>query len=262
MTYKQSPLEPEINELLRLLNIQSGRELKPDHPLTVTFKAIDQYHAEKNYVIRDLLIWKILFLIKHLKEIEEYDTRLLEDFRKKLQKVGHNEYFGERLEINIASNLIRKKIKFRKRESPDFEISFNSESVFIECTNSHLIHTPEKERTIIKKLKTSIKNKAKQSYCKPNTALFLDMTNLIFVGGTKTFKKKETKEFIQKILPKTNFGNVTLFAYIMDRETKKYKSTYNRIDNRIIYPNLLKFLNHYYPFGNERVEKTAIPKQG
>jgi len=254
-------LEKVIKELKRLLNIQSGLELNRKHPLTITFEEIDRNHREQKFQLRDTLIGKIRLLIKHLLVIENYDSSLLEKFKVKLLKVTDKEYFGERLEINIAFSLIQKRRNFRKLDPPDFEIIENP-SFFIECTSTHLTRPMKKIRDLQKKLQTAIRKKSKKDYSNENTALFIDITNLLFHDEGKNFSKDEISKIVKKVLSKNKFGNVTTFAYMTNLEDGSYNSTYIRIDNTKINQNLLKFLDQSFPKAFGRFERIVIPRQG
>ena len=257
-------IQERINELKRLLDIRSGLDLDPNHPLTQTFHQIDSYHQQKEFDLRDTLYGKISLLVKHLQEIEKYDTGLLESFRKKLRKVQDREYFGERLEINIASSLIRNNIKFNKSESPDFK-KINGFDVNIECSSAHLTQDIRNEKKLQEKLRRVVLKKSKKDYARPNTALFLDITNIYHHDLKKDFKftfKENIRSFVKKVLNKSQFGSIILFTYLADPENKTYNSNYNRIDNEIINDNLKNFLESHFPLDNVHFEHHIFPVQG
>lgn len=257
-------IEEVIKELKRLLNIESGSEVGTNHPLTQNFVAIDNYHKQGKLDLRNMLIGKIRLLVKHLKDIEKHDPSLLEHFRKKMLKVRDREYYGERLEINIASSLIRKNVKFTKSESPDFK-KIDNLDIHIECSSAHLTQEIKDEKRLQGKLRKAILKKSKKGYARPNVALFLDITNIYYhdikTGSEFTFKENLHK-FVRKVLTKSKFGSVILFSYLLDPDKKQYFSNHVRIDNTKINDNLLNFLNSYFPLGNVHFEKHFFPAQG
>ncbi len=262
MSDEEITLENEKRELMRLLNISSDIDIKKDHPLTTQIQSLYQFQHNGDFRSRNLQLWSIQFLIQQLRDIERYDTKLLEDFGKKLKTVGYGEYFGVRMEINIATALFKNNIKFKKRESPDFEISFNSDIVFIECTSSHITFTNHTERVIQNKIHSSIRKKTKKSYCNDKTALFIDVTNLAYTGYSKILDKSEMKKYLQKILSHTKYGAIVLFTFISNYDLNRYESSYVRIDNKITNEILFDFLNQQYPLGDNSVTKAGILSQG
>lgn len=223
-----------------------------------------QYDNQDRHDSRDLELIKLKFLVKQLKTIEEYDINLLKAFRRQMHRShSWSSYFGLRMEINIASALINKNVKFTKGESPDFTIH-KERDVYLECGSIHL--TRSKEDFLRKKLSSVISNKSNKSYCNPATALCVDITNIFFhsaVKGdffTKDTIKGHTKDAL--INTESELGSVLLFAYMLNQNLNKYESTYLRVDNENVDGELMKFINDFYPLGRHTVDITAIPKQG
>jgi len=200
--------EEQIMELRRVLNINSGLEVGLKHPITKTLIQIEKFHNEREFEMRDMLHGKIFLLLKHLLEIEEFDVALLEKFRNKLKKVTDNEYFGERLEINVARSLIEKKIPFTKSERPDF-IKINDKDIKIECTSSHLEVKLTSEKGILNKIRRTVNKKANESYANEKTALVVDFTNLYYnsldIGSDLFHRLEEIRKYFINRIEKTSF---------------------------------------------------------
>lgn len=254
-----------INELLRLLNIKSGIELSANHPLTDTFRTIDDCKRKKQFELGVALLQKIQFLVEQLKRIEEYDVNLLRKFTKRLCTVNKDTYQGERLEINIAASLIKKNVDFIKSDPPDFK-KVENQDINIECTSIHLDTPVKTEKKLLQKLHKTIKKKSKRHYSKPNTALFIDVTNLYFHSldlHSKLFKDRNIlKTVTKKFLRSSDYGAIVVFTLYYNDDKKRYESSYNRIDNEGINTELYNFLEEYYPIGKIYVEKFIVHPQG
>jgi len=261
----ENPYEQKINELKRLLDIKSGLEVGMVHPISKTLLAIDKNHKAGKKIERNALIGKIYMLIEHLQKIEKHDPSLFEYFREKLKKTTDHEYFGERLEINIAAFLINKKIPFKKSESPDFK-KVNGQDINIECTSSHLTYKITSDKGIEDKIRKTIRNKAKKSYSKLNTALFVDITNLYYasLGFDSAFfrDKEDTRAKILKRLLKTSFGSILTFTYLYEIKSDRYYSAHLRIDSDKIDKNLKMFLDKTLPLGHIHIDENIILGQG
>lgn len=208
-------------------------------------------------------------LVKHLKEIEQFDKALLRKFKKEM--LAHlrttnafDNYFGIRCEINIAASLIRKGVDFKKSESPDFVI--NRGNLFIECGSTH-VSKPKPSSKF--KIGSVINQKSKKAYANSKTALFIDITNIIHNELNTNNNTLEDlvvieKAYIKDVLVNSKFGNVTIFTYRHNRESNYFESTYARIDNNHIDSHLSVFLDEHYPITNQTVgiEKTDIPPNG
>jgi len=253
-----------IHELQRLLDIKDGSELHPNHPLTMTFCQIDDFHRQGNLELWKASCSKIMLLVKHLQEIEKYDSSLLLKFRNKLRKVQTSGYFGERVEINIASSFIRKGIKFIKSESPDFK-KINEQDINFECSSVHLTQDIHNEKKLMEKLRKAILKKSKMGYAKPNTVLSLDATNIYHHDVINDFKftyKENFRSFVKNVLRRSRYGSVIVFTYVFDPDNQVYYSNYIRIDNDNINNELRNFLNRHFPLGNIHLERHVFLKQG
>jgi uncharacterized protein YqgQ len=257
----ETQYEVIVSELERLLGkgfVDSNRWLR------ASLDRIKDLHKQDQPVLKDYEMSIIAMLVKDLQEIEEYDVSLLKKFKNNLyESVGIDEYFGVRFEINIAASLIRNGIKFLKTESPDFTIQMETKSIYVECGSSHL--SKPKSVDLKYKIVSEIREKAKKKYCNPDTALFIDATN-IFHSTPKeiliTPSQFQIRTHIKETLEATNFGNVTVFSYLLNKDRNRFESNYQRTDHKNISKPLKQFLNKFYPIGEVIVFNFEVPSHG
>ena len=219
------------------------------------------YHNSGRYEERDYELARLDMLVKHLKEIKEHDESLLNYFRRKINR-NDVSYYGFRFEVAIASSLIRKKVSFIKRESPDFEILYAGKKIYIETVSVHI--TSSKLRNLKIKIKNAISRKSRKPYCKPDTALFVDATNIFYhsLVRNQLLLIEELKEYVSGILEDVGFGSIVIFVYVLNKELRRYELNYIRIDNEIIDPTLRIFLDNYYPIKGHEVRDFALCPMG
>jgi len=250
-----------VVKLSELLGKRFIREEDFKSPIGRALAGVMNYHNSGRYEERDYELARLLMLVKHLEEIKKYDVNLLNELRSKINRDDAN-YFGFRFEVAIASSLIRKKVKFIKTESPDYKISHNGKEIYIETTSTHI--TKPSLKDLKHKIKAAIRKKSKKNYCQPNTALFIDITNIYFHNllRKQLIQSKELKNYVKDILKKAKFGSVVMFAYILNKKLNRFELNYIRVDSEAIDPILRDFLDKYYPIKGHIVQEFAIPDRG
>ena len=254
-----------VNNLSRLLEMRfTPGETGNDSPVGKSLRKVLDYHNRGEYSRRDHELAKMQLLTKHLGAIGHHDHHMLGQFAKQLRDShGWDQYFGARLEINVAASLIRKGVTFRKREHPDFAI-LNTNDVCIECASTHM-NIP---KTYDGKYNISrvIRAKSAKPYCNARAALFIDVTNLLYNDATNQifFAKAELAAYVTKLLQqhRSQFGSVVLFTYMINKVLNRFESNYMRVDNTSLAPSLLFFLDQCYPHGNHVVDDFAYPNYG
>jgi len=251
-----------VVELSRLLNTTFTRKDDFEKPIGRALKEIVEYYNAGLHQFVDYEIARLKMLVKHLQNIEQYDSRLLQDYRRKINTTD-SDYYGFRFEVAVASSLIRKELQFTTPDPPDFKVIYNSEEVFIECTSRHV--SQNKPFNVMQEIKRAINKKAGRRYEIPKCALFIDATNLYHLAHLKNQSNQlmNIKELIRKILEKEcNFGSILLFIYIMNKTKNRLELNYIRIDNKNVDSVLKNFLDEFYPISEHRVSNFAIPKHG
>lgn len=94
---------------------------------------------------------RLLYFVKHLKELAELKPSALEKFRSRLRSTGDDvaNFYGTMFEVEIGASLARKGLSFEEGERPDFEVEFSEETVGIECTIGRIEGgrtSPQKDR--------------------------------------------------------------------------------------------------------------------
>ncbi len=259
--FRYSTLVIELNKLLSMKFINNN--IYSRNSIGLSLSSIIEYHNQGDILSRECELGKINMLVKHLKELKIYDNELFIKFKRDILRLSDNldGYFGVRLEINIATSLIRKKVKFIKTESPDFCILEYNKKIYIECTSVHISKNISNKKDLRYKIKTAINNKAKKIYCNNETMLFIDITNIVHHPSVEEIylDKDVLKQYVREIIVNSKFSSVVLFLYEYNREKKMFESVYVRIDNKDIQKKVLVFLDEFYPLGNVRVYKPIIP---
>lgn len=249
-----------IIELNRLL----GTRFVPGHPSNDTplgrsVAAIFIYHNRRELAQRDFELLKLQFLVQHLKRLEQARPELLRYYRRKLREARNNDaFFGLRYEVNIASSLIKKGLTFEKTERPDFRLPDHGLS--LECTSVRIRTARGKEHDLTYKVASVIRGKAKKGYATHSTALFIDITNV--AHSSSSFDPEAFRAAAVECLPSTSFGAVVLMTYIMNLGLGRLESSYLRVDHPSAAPELIGFLDQYFPRGKHDIQLFSLPFEG
>jgi len=194
---------------------------------------------------------KMKLFAHHLKLISKYDdknnTQILNSFKKLLKKItDRNRYYGLRYEVDVAATLIHYNCNFKKRESPDFEVFEDEKTVFIECTSSHVEEIGT--RDLESKLKSTISTKSEKPYCNLQTALSIDITNLLHNEKVQSrdISIPNIRLIVESILEDDGFGSIILYFYVGDKNDSSFQAKFERIDNTKIDATLQKVLDKLF----------------
>jgi hypothetical protein len=220
------------------------------------------YHNQGNNEFRDREITKLTLLASELNDIENFGAELLAQFRNMYRK-NRADYYGFRMEVAAASLFIRRKITFKKNESPDFIVTMpNNEDVFVECGSAHL--SKRKDKDIGYKIASAVSNKATMPYVNTRTALFLDITNIIH--HTLISEIYLEQEYIESIVKKEmngrQVGGTCLFFYMLDKEKAYFGYHLIRIDNDSVDFLLQEFLSEHFPKEGQETSNYDVPSIG
>lgn len=125
-----------IVKFSKVLNLKFSGRVNKINPISFWLKDYLEVYQKGTFEQLVFRRNRLNGLLKQLERIEKYDPSLIKLFRKKIRRLTSNEFYRERLEIHLASELIDKQIPFKKTESPDFSLNYNSD-IFIECTSCH-----------------------------------------------------------------------------------------------------------------------------
>jgi hypothetical protein len=136
-------------------------------------------------------------------------------------------FYGDKFELSIAVSLLEKGIEYTKTESPDFKVEFNKQELFIECGSAQFDFdsTPD-QKGIYTKLKKTLISKMNERYSSPDTALFVDITNLFYHANE--IKEHLTNHDLLEILTSANrnvkseqiFGVVVMFCFFSSQNSE------------------------------------------
>lgn len=166
---------------LSLLDFDLENASNSDHPFCFTYKALLNLNPdtdEYKYLLLNCLfgIIECMDILKktNIPEYEKWKVRLI----KNKNSVG---LYGDIYELYIHWSLGRKNISFLKSERPDFIIDWKESKVFIECGSAQFdFNKIPTEKEVFRKLKSVIRINFTSGYLNSSTALFIDITNLIF----------------------------------------------------------------------------------
>lgn len=259
--FRFGAIQSELASLLEEQFVPGESKSQIGDYLYDTQKSILKYHNSGNYAERDYHLLRLGMFQKHLKEIAESDSDLLDDFREELKKENYDNYYGTRFEIDTAASLFRKQVEFDHPDPPDFEILSPGEPA-IECTTSHL---SKGDRTIEEKLKQSLISKSGKPYFNSNTALFIDITNLFYNAADNSIQLSEdrVKDWVRECISNfnLNIGSILMFVYIVetDGDTPGLHHSYWRLENQDVTEDLVKFLDENYPYSDSQVTEPYYP---
>lgn len=210
-------------------------------------KGITEHHNAGDAIASKNELARFGFLLKHIREIKAVNPSAFAIFLSELLKcMSAKEFFGLRMEIYSAASLTRAGVNWEKQESPDLKI-ISEGPLFVECGSAHL--EAGKSGDALYKVGSTIAAKGKKPYANNVTALFIDITNVMFhqaVNGLQC-NRETIRSIARDSLEKTNYGAALLFQYINDRSLSGIRSGFFRIDNISINRNLLTFLDRAYP---------------
>lgn len=152
-----------------------------DHPFCFTYKVLLKLNPKSN--MYKYLLFNCLFgIIEYMSMLKNTNNEEYEKWKNRLVKnkksVG---LYGDIYELYIHWSLKRKNIPFLKNERPDFIINWRGKKVLVECGSAQFeFDKIPIEKEVFRKLKSVIRSNFTSGYLNYSTALFIDVTNLIF----------------------------------------------------------------------------------
>ncbi len=231
-----------------------------DHPISKRLRQIktylDAYNDCKNTgfpsITKDKLhrlfasYFNLKLLVQDLNRVEKHDAMLLDDFTGMLLKSNEDNYYGDRLELQVASFLVGKNIPFTKSESPDFWTTQGGKRIGFECTSVHYKTTKPSDKALHDKIGKAINAKSKKTYAARSLAVFIDITNVhSFSTDADNLlgNPVSLKNYLGNKLRRTNYGSIILFTYVLQSAPSLSWATASRVDAPNADPELLAFLD-------------------
>jgi hypothetical protein len=199
-------------------------------------------------------------LLQCLYTIQEYDKKLLEEFRHELHNADIDNYFGVRREIETARSLIKNGYGFEHPDPPDFVVQYQNQSIEIECTGIRIKTSSDHRQKICDRI-----NEKDGKYAGDSTALFIDMTDVFHESAENenSIKMEELKSWISDDTQifDWDLGSILIWSYIYDRADQNYHHAYIRVDTANIAAELEGFLESTYPIGEFSPENGQLHSQ-
>lgn len=245
-----------------------GGKFIPGHPmmqtpLGQTLVNVFQLHNSGRQLEAHYELLRLGFFLRQLKDLENGNPGALNIYKKEICHVGPTDgFFGIRFEVNIAASLARKGVRFEKQESPDFKLY--GTRVAIECGSIRIRGTVPKTDYIYK-IGSCIHKKEKRIYCNAETALFIDITNMVYTQNIlpNLLEKSEIQDVaLKSACPKISFGSFVMFNYLFNLDENSIQSVYIRADHPCIGSELKTFMDLHFPFGNEYIPHVVFPAEG
>ncbi|RZK00136.1 MAG: hypothetical protein EOO43_25315 [Flavobacterium sp.] len=219
--------------------------------LSPVFTQIALLNQNGQFEQRDAALSTLDFLVKDL-DILRYSRlsaykKIVYDLKKQIKL---SLFWGYRFELHIATLLAMKDVIFDCPDPPDFVVQ--GTNISIECSSKR-VNTIVCGKDYKYKIRASLESKRKGAYNAPNSALFIDITNIIYSLKASSFDTEPMtlSNYVEAIIPQYNFGSVLLFGYHFEISSKKYYSSYVRVDNKIIDPSLSNFLDKHFPYDDQ-----------
>lgn len=254
-----------------------------NHLLFKNMRLCLEVHMKGNTFLSHQLLASNILISENLTTLKDNRLDIFKKYKKRLlDEVLQNpsNYAGIRFEISIAARLVREKVGFSvPKISPDFLL--NDKNISLECTTIQVPWKKGKVDQLRIKIGDAIEKKAskyskKEFYRNYSTGLLIDATNLYsFLNNTSetepTEKDEEIAEIVIEKLKLCKFGSVSLFYYHLKENLIEYVHGFRRFDSELISPELLVFLNRYYPFRHSsgdlkthefKYSKIYIPETG
>ena len=200
-----------LNRMLGVEVSKGGQHL--DCEVGYSVAKVRALHQQGNQLERDFRLKKLERLTAELLMFEGVAPALFEEARRILVLPDREGYFGIRAEMLTASLLVEDGVDFEKSESPDFNIELPYGRMSIEVTSAH-VQGP-RDWSLAYKLQAAIKRKGEKPYANPNTALFIDATNIAYMNALGVEESLHgIGEEIQTAVRETPFGAAVVLSLL------------------------------------------------
>lgn len=234
------------------------------HPLCRRLRRAAYNYSKGDKSLANAQLANAQHLLHEFTLIHVYDERLFKSFKRNFTKIrNHENYFGFRMELEMASSLISKKVRFQKSEAPDFVVEFRSE-FGIECNSCHLqIGKTHESGDLSYKILSSLKTKSSNSYHISPLILAIDISNLLYHDSKEESSNvlsdaDNLRDKLQEAVTESKFDALLTFFYYWTSANSlgsvKFSAAYNRYDAEKSSLSVISFLDKYYPYGDHREE--------
>lgn len=203
-------------------------------------------------------------LIGQLRELQRLRPGVFKKCVGNLNKnTSEKNFWGYRFEVHIAQQLLHGGIEFTYQERPDFSVQHQGTEIYIEC-GSRRPDKPIDSASLVRQTLFSptgtISKKAAMPYMNLQTALFLDVTNLIFNATVNNAQLDmiDLEQETAAIVNQTNCGAIALVVFGQNNQTETVGCLTTPICHDNIDRNLRDLLTFLYPRVEQRVLNMSV----
>lgn len=234
---------------MTFLNFDLENPDNAEHPFYKNYQtllSLDSTSIEYKYIFFYCLFGPIDYFSAMPSDIYEFwKNRII----KNKKSVG---LYGDIFELFVQWSLSQKKVKAIKHERPDFIINYRDENIFLECGSAFFESDKTlTEKDVFKKIKAVVKDNFRSGYLNSKTALFIDITNLVYHFPTLdgSFLKKALISAENDLMRKKNIifhvpGSITFLSFEFISNADGHNHSCNIIGN-FLRPNIDKNLSSF-----------------
>ncbi|UFH60033.1 hypothetical protein [Sulfurovum mangrovi] len=208
---------------------------------------ITEFYLQKKYHKARAELGNLAFFIHNLKAVGEYNKKLYKKIKKNIKSnLYDNAFYGHKFEVSITGSLLKNKIKFKKRESPDFEI-YNNKTFFLECTSVKFDKNPQNDE-IVEKIIKKILEKNKKTYANNKTILSIDITNMFEVTshtGLHYLNENAINKIKEVIYKEVKYAAITLHVQVYKKFEQNFMDGTIKIKNKNLHQELEELLDQF-----------------
>jgi hypothetical protein len=196
-------------------------------------------------------------LAHDLNDLRIAEPKIYAALIKRIRKsIGNTDFHGIRNEVAVAAVLIRQGQSIVGMERPDFQLAGGFS---IECGSARILkRVTVAVDDIGRKLRGVVEAKDKKDYASPSTALFVDVTNITFLQ-VRSDSIISREVYVEAATHAgARFGAVLFTCLLADKDSRKLKSDWVRIDRADIAPELKQYLDKYYALGRPQYERNVL----
>jgi hypothetical protein len=233
-----------------------------DSPLMQHFRSARELLRHRSFGIAELEILSLAANYMELLEVGKANPAFSKRVRRLLRSDRLDDYLGAQCEIGVASMLLKKRVGFICPDPPDFQITSpaSGKNAGIECTSIHIEKESNKE--LIYKIGAAINRKKKKGYCNANTALIIDITNVMHhshkVGWN--LNPNSIKDQFADSAAQSGFGAVIIVCEVGNLEKQRVETLYSRLAIENPSKELQSVLDLGFPDGKYFVTKPVFPR--
>jgi len=233
-----------------------------DSPITQYFQTSQELLRNGALDLAELKIMNLLAKYMEFRDVEKYAPQLVSRFKQRLRTNRFDDYLGVQCELAVASSLLTKNFQFTCPDPPDFQINTDgsTQAAFIECTSVHV--SADSDRDLSYKIGSAINSKRRKGYCKSETGLVIDVTNVMYhsLSSASPLDPTDIKDRFCDLAANSGFGAVLIICELGDVDSRCFKTMYQHLSIKNPSPELQTVLDHCFPNGKYSVPNAVVPQ--